>query len=128
MEKTITIDGRSVAFKSNGATPLLYKAQFGVDFFKEILKLAPLQEVKTKKNKLDSEQIDALDFEVFYNLCWVMAKSADPTIPGPIDWLAEFDEFPMLEIIDDLQGLIVSTLSSKKKKSKQPGKRKTNND
>ena len=41
MEKTIEIDGKKVGFKTNGATPLRYKAQFGKDYFKEILKFAP---------------------------------------------------------------------------------------
>ena len=42
MEKTITIDGKQVRFKSNGATPLRYKAQFGKDYFKEIMKLSTI--------------------------------------------------------------------------------------
>ena len=43
MEKTIEIDGKKIRFKTNGATPLRYKAQFGKDYFKEILKFAPLE-------------------------------------------------------------------------------------
>ena len=41
MEKIIEIDGKKIGFKTNGATPLRYKPQFGKDYFKEILKLAP---------------------------------------------------------------------------------------
>jgi hypothetical protein len=117
MEKTITIDGKQVKFKSNGATPMRYKAQFGSDFFKEIIKLAPLQDLKSKKksSKLNRDDFEALDFEVFYNICWVMAKTADPSIPEPIEWLDTFDEFPMMEIIPELQDLMLSSLSSKKK-------------
>ena len=39
-----------IQFKSNGATPLRYKAQFGKDYFKEILKLAPLEKMRKKKS------------------------------------------------------------------------------
>lgn len=46
MEKTITIDGRDVRFKSTAATPLRYKAQFHKDFFTEVLKLAQLEKLK----------------------------------------------------------------------------------
>ena len=69
MEKTIEIDGKKIRFKTNGATPLRYKAQFGKDFFKEILKLAPLEKLQGKDKKdITSEDLEALDFEVFYNI------------------------------------------------------------
>lgn len=114
MEKTIVIDGKKVSFKSNGATPLKYKAQFGQDYFKEILKMAPLEAFASKK-KMDVKSLESLDFEVFYNIAWIMAKTADPSIPEPIEWLEQFDEFPMVEIVPELQELITATIQSKKK-------------
>lgn len=115
MEKTITIDGKQVKFKTNGATPLRYKAQFGRDYFKEILKMAPLQNLSKKKN-IDAENLEALDFEVFYNMAWIMAKTADASIPEPIEWLEQFDEFPMAEIIPELQDMLLTSLQTTKKK------------
>jgi hypothetical protein len=115
MEKTITIDGKKVNFKTNGATPLRYKAQFGKDYFKEILKLAPLQNMKGKKT-ISPEVLASLDFEVFYNISWIMAKTADPTIPEPMEWLEQFDEFPMAQIIPELQELMTSSFQTSKKK------------
>jgi hypothetical protein len=116
MEKTITIDGQKVRFKSNGATPLRYKAQFGRDYLKEILKMSPLDKSKSKKKDLDSKDLEVLDFEVFYNICWIMAKTADPTIPEPIEWLEGFDEFPIAEIFPEMQELMIASLMSSKKK------------
>jgi hypothetical protein len=116
MEKTLTIDGKQVKFKSNGATPLRYKAQFGSDFFKEVMKLAPLQHLKKKKKEeINAADLESLDFEVFYNIAWVLAKTANPEIPEPLEWLDEFDEFPMIEIIPELQDMMLSTLQTKKK-------------
>jgi hypothetical protein len=112
MEKTIEIDGKKVRFKSNGATPLRYKAQFGKDYFKEILKLAPLQNIKN----ITSKDLEVLDFEVFYNIAWIMAKTAEPTIPEPLEWLEQFDEFPMSDVIPELQELMLSSFKSTKKK------------
>lgn len=114
MEKTITIDGKKINFKVNGATPLRYKAQFGKDYFKEILKLAPLERLGTKN--FTQKDLEALDFEVFYNMSWIMAKTADPTIPEPIQWLETFDTFPMIEIIPELQDLLVASFQGTKKK------------
>lgn len=115
MEKMIVIDGKETRFKTNGATPLRYKAQFGKDFFKEILKMKPLENMSGNKKSNDVKNLEAIDFEVFYNIAWIMAKTADSNIPEPITWLSEFDEFPLLEIIPEIQELITSTLQTSKK-------------
>ncbi|WP_342541049.1 hypothetical protein MHI39_08230 [Heyndrickxia sp. FSL K6-6286] len=117
MEKTITIDGRDVRFKSTAATPLRYKAQFHKDFFTEVLKLAQLEKLKDieKKKNIKIEDFEGLDFEVFYNIAWTMAKTADKDIPDPMSWLDEFDEFPMIEIVPELFGMAIASLQSKKK-------------
>jgi hypothetical protein len=116
MEKTVEIDGKKVRFKSNGATPLRYKAQFGKDYFKEILKLAPLQKLQGSKKGFSPEDLQHLDFEVFYNISWIMAKTADPTIPEPLEWLEQFEEYPMAEIIPQLQDLMMASFQTTKKK------------
>ena len=112
MEKTLVIDDKKVRFKTNGAIPLRYKAQFGKDYFKEIFKMLPI--ARMGKNP-KPEELESLDFEVFYNVAWIMAKTADPTIPEPIEWLGEFEEFPIADIFPELQDLMMATLQSKKK-------------
>jgi hypothetical protein len=116
MEKTIEIDGKKVRFKTTGATPLRYKAQFGKDYFKEILKLAPLQKLQGDSKSITNEDMQHLDFEVFYNISWIMAKTADPTIPEPMEWLEQFDVFPMAEVIPELQDLMMASFQTTKKK------------
>lgn len=126
MEKTIIIDGQSIQLKSTAATPLRYKAQFKRDFFSELLKLAKLfagqegtsEDVKEDGidlSKISWEALDHLDFEVFYNFVWVLAKSADHSIPDPLDWLDQFDEFPIKEIFPQITDLLSSSIQSKKK-------------
>lgn len=112
MEKTITIDGKDVRFKSTGATVLRYKAQFGRDFFADIMKLQVLSKLGKQPT---AEQLQSIEIEVLYNLCWVLAKTADKSIPEPMEWLDTFDEFPIIEIIPQLQDLLISTFQSKKK-------------
>lgn len=117
MEKIIIIDGKKVPFKTNGAVPMRYKAQFGKDYFKEILKMLPLaQKKRKKKDEIDVADLEVLDFEVFYNVAWVMAKTADPNIPEPIEWLSSFEEFPLIEVFTEIQDLMNATLQSTKKK------------
>lgn len=115
MEKTIVIDGKHVRFKTNGAIPLRYKAQFHSDYFKDIFKMFPIAKLKGKKNVAEKD-LELLDFGVFYNAAWVMAKTADPEIPEPITWFSTFEEFPIAEIFPELQELMIATLETSKKK------------
>lgn len=117
MEKIIIIDGKQIKFKSNGATPLRFKAQFAKDFFKEILKLLPLAKLADEpQTEFDVKNLEILDFEVFYQIAWTMAKTANSTIPEPVEWLEQFDEFPLAEIIPELQELMLSAFQTTKKK------------
>lgn len=103
----MTIDGRQVKFKSTGAFLLRYKAQFGRDALQDIFKL---QDAVDSKNRI--KNIDALDLEVFYNLVWTLAKTADPSIPPPLEWLDTFGEFPLAEIVPEVIDLIFSSLGT----------------
>lgn len=114
MEKILTIDGRQVAFKSTGAFMLRYKAQFGRDAVQDLYKLQQVVDVGGQ-----IADASALDLEVFYNLVWTLAKTADPTIPPPLEWLDTFGEFPLIDIIPEVVDMMFSSLTvsvqSKKK-------------
>lgn len=113
----IEIDGKQIRFKTNGAIPLRYKAQFGRDYFKDILKMLPMNDMKKKKkDDMDVKSLESLDFEVFYNIAWVYAKAGNPEIPEPITWLESFEEFPIGDVMDGMQDLMIATLASSKKK------------
>jgi hypothetical protein len=107
MEKILIIDGRQVKFKSTGAFLLRYKAQFGRDALQDILRI---QSAIDNKGRI--KNIDTLDLEVFYNLVWTLAKTADPSIPPPMEWLDEFSEFPLMDIIPEIVDMIFSCLTS----------------
>ena len=106
MEKIITIGDRPVKFKSTGATLLRYKLQFQRDMLTDLLRLE-----KAINNK-DEEDINIIDLEMFYNLLWTFAKTADKTIEPPLEWLDSFDEFPIFDIIPELQDLIFSNFKT----------------
>lgn len=116
MEINIKIDGKDVSFKSNGATAKRYMMQFQRDLLKDILGMGVVG-IDLKKAS-DVEKIqwmrDNIDFNMFYDIAWVFAKTATPTIPEPLTWLDGFDEFPILEIVEPLQNLLAKTIGSKK--------------
>lgn len=107
MEKILNIDGSQVKFKSTGAFLLRYKAQFGRDALQDIYKL---QNAINENNEIT--HIETLNIEVFYDLVWTLAKTADPTIPPPMEWLDGFSEFPLIDILPELIDMIFSCLTS----------------
>lgn len=117
MEINLKIDGKDVPFKSNGAVAKRYMMQFQRDLLKDILSMGVANIDFT--NSTDEEKVnwmrENIDFNMFYDIAWVFAKSANPSIPEPITWLESFDEFPIIEIIEPLQELLVKTIGSKKK-------------
>lgn len=119
MEKTLTIDGKQVRFKSTAATTYRYKTQFGRDFFADLLKMYPLMQLQDKgvdTDNLDYQTLQHIDFEVLYNIVWVLAKTADKSIPEPEEWLDGFEEFPIMDILPELQELIAKSMGTSKKK------------
>lgn len=119
MEKTIYIDEKPVRLRSTAALAKLYKAQFGRDYFADLLKLAKASGGAKKTGKLNLaqlsfENLDHFDMEMVYDLVWTMAKAADPSVPDPITWLDGFDTFPMGDILPQIQELITVQKTKKK--------------
>ena len=110
MEKILNIDGKMVKFKSTGASLLRYKMEFRRDALQDFYKL--LDSVSETDDGYEIEDINALELDVFYNLCWVLAKTGDPSIGTLIEWLDTFDRFPVLEILPDVVELFLSCLTS----------------
>lgn len=111
MEKTIKIDGRDVTFKSTGALPKRYKMQFQRDFFADLMSM----EGAIKNKKLTADDIRKINFDVFYDVAWCLAKTADPKLPDPLTWLDGFETFPIVEIMPEIQDMLAATIASSKK-------------
>lgn len=116
------IDGQEVRLKSTAATPIRYKAQFKKDYFSELLKLAKTFDFlkvggdgTVEIANMSDEAIDRFDLEPLYNFVWVLAKCADNTIPAPLEWLDNFDSFPMEEVFTEITDLLGHSIESKKK-------------
>ena len=120
LEKTIVIDNKQVRLKATAALPKRYKAQFGRDYFADLMKVAKVFGKGMKRNfgiqDISFASLDHMDMEVFYDIIWAMAKTADRTIPDPLEWLDGFDAFPLKEIMDDVKELLTDTMPTSKKK------------
>ncbi|WP_249659406.1 hypothetical protein [Lysinibacillus fusiformis] len=115
MEITLTIDDQPVKFKSSGAVPKRYKMQFGRDFFKDLIGMGIVN--KDYSDLHENNQLEAIkqiDFDMFYDIAWTLAKTADEKIPDPMTWLDSFETFPIVDIVAELQDILAATISSKK--------------
>ena len=93
LEKTVTISGREVKFRSSATVPRLYRIKFKRDIFKDMAKLERSYKGKTK----EGEELQIKDLEIFENVAYIMAYHADHSIPGTIDeWLDQFETFSII--------------------------------
>ncbi|MDK6685811.1 hypothetical protein [Aerococcus sp. UMB8623] len=124
MSKIIQIDGRDVKLATNGATAILYKKEFGRDFFSDLLILikslsgaytATEEQQNLNLNDLTYEELSHLDLTVLYRLVYIMAKTANPDLPDLMTWLASFEEFPVADILPDTLENLYGLLQRSKK-------------
>lgn len=116
----IDVDGHEVSFKASAATPRIYRQLFRRDIYRDLEKLT---------EAIDSDDpLDAVNLEIFENLSYVMARSADPeNVPDDIDaWLDQFEIFSIYAILPkiiELWGLNAeSQVQSKKNYIQRKGK------
>ena len=99
MEKTITISGKEVRFRSSATVPRLYRIKFKRDIFKDLSKLEKSYKGKTQ----EGEELQIEDLEIFENVAYIMAYHADHSIPGTIDeWLEQFEMFSIYEVLPEI--------------------------
>lgn len=109
IQKTVTINGVEVKFRSSATIPRLYRLKFGRDIFKDLAKLE--KSYKGKAENGAAFQVD--DLEIFENVAYIMAFHADNTIPGNIDdWLDQFEMFSIYEILPEILELWGSNLQT----------------
>ena len=124
LQKTVTISGKEVTFRSSATIPRLYRIKFKRDIFKDLSKLENSYKAKGGK---DNSSLEIEDLEIFENVAYIMAYHADHTIPDTIDeWLDQFEMFSIYEVLPEILELwganLITDVSSKKNSAKAAGK------
>ena len=123
MEKTITIDGRSVPFRATAAIPRLYRIKFGRDIMQDMRDIQQAVE----KARGGEEPSPGKRREVLENAAYLMARHADPDMEAHTveDWLDGFDTFSIYEVFPELLELWrankATLVESKKKRTRWTG-------
>lgn len=116
MEKTLEFGGKNVTFKSNMKTLLIYKAQTGREYLSDVVNLGEIVKYDDKGNVLKGEcNLAALNTELLCTVAWAMARTADKNVPELYDWLDEFDEFPIMTVLNELMPMITKSIKADKK-------------
>ncbi len=110
LEKTVTICGKDVKFRSSATIPRLYRIKFKRDIFKDLSQLEKSYKAKASE---DGSTLEIEDLEIFENVAYIMAYHADHSIPGTIDeWLDQFEMFSIYEILPEILELWGSNLQA----------------
>lgn len=120
LQKTVTISGHEVAFRSSATVPRLYRTKFKRDIFKDLSRL----EASVRRKSADGS-FEIEDLEIFENVAYIMAYHADNTIPNSIDeWLDQFEMFSIYEVLPEILELwgqnLITDVNAKKNSIPQP--------
>lgn len=107
MVRTVMIDGKEVPFRASAAIPRLYRIKFRRDILQD---MATIQAC-LKESDENASTIPLTALELFENVAYLMAKHADPSIPGSVDeWLAEFGTFSIYSVFPVIEEMWVANI------------------
>ena len=106
MRKTINIAGKDVELKATASTIRKYRNWFGRDLLEDFKKI--------QKASVGGAEATTDVIEIIEDLTYVMARQADPSLPGNVDdWLDSFDAFPIQDFAVDVVSLWAASLQVK---------------
>ena len=125
MDKTIMISGQPVVFRKTAGTMMRYKRQFGRELSPDLAKIYDMLPLLDQYTNSSTEETEALteeqkearkiaaaklvmsiETEYMYDIAFIMAQQADPSIVDEIEWLDRFDDLNILQLFVQLMPLI----------------------
>lgn len=120
MEKTLKIDGKDVQFKATSGTFRRYRFHFRRDLLTDMQALGKRVKKLKDKKTTDELELKPAELEMFENIAWTLAKTADDTIPGIDDWLDGFETFSIYEILPELMTILSANMETTVKPKNHP--------
>ena len=114
------ISGRPVVFRKTAGTMLRYKRQFGRELYPDLVQIYSLlpmlkkyrddarkPDEYTEEEKVELAQaVLGIESEWMYDVAFIMAQQADPSITDELAWLDSFEDFNILSVFIQLMPLI----------------------
>ena len=83
--RDIPVGSTTIPMRASALIPRLYRVKFGRDIMRDMMRLQKNMHAAQDNPDVD---LDAADLTIFEDVAWIMAKHADPSIPGdPDEWL-----------------------------------------
>lgn len=131
MDKTIIISGQPVVFRKTAGTMMRYKRQFGRELSPDLAKIYDIIPLLTQYTGEEAEQNEdltleqrdeqkkardiaaaklvlSIETEYMYDIAFIMAQQADPSIVDEMEWLDRFDSMNIMDVFIQLLPLIQS--------------------
>lgn len=129
MDKTIIIDGQQVVFRKTAGTMMRYKRQFGRELSPDLAKIYDIIPLLTQYTDSEAEPEEGLtdeqrkaqkkahdiaaaklvlsiETEYMYDIAYIMAAQADPSIVDQMEWLDRFNSMNIMDVFMQLLPLI----------------------
>lgn len=138
MTRTVMIDGQEVPLRASASIPRLYRIKFHRDIMQDMVAIRnAVEKASREAREAASRQVEAGEgtegqpletassiplecLEMFENVAYLMAKHADPAVPGTVEeWLDGFDTFSIyavFPVISEMWDENVKTMSVPAKK------------
>lgn len=138
MIRTLEFGNKEVRLSNNISWTMIYRDQFGhdivsalvpmlaagldviSDFLGDVDTSQPVNAADIMKNIDGDALLDALahlsgvEFVDLINITWAMAKAVDDSLPEPMRWVKDFDEFPVDVIAPEVAKLAFKGMVSTK--------------
>ena len=110
MDAKIRIADREVPVRKTGGTVLRYKRQFGREFLTDLQKILVLRSSLTPDMTSEEKAKIVLSAETewMYDILFIMAQQADPTMTDELEWLDRFDDFNVWQVFDQVMPLLIA--------------------
>lgn len=129
MDKTIMISGQPVVFRKTAGTMMRYKRQFGRELNPDLAKIYDILPLLSQYTNPENEQdkslteeqiaekkkeqeiaaaklVMSIETEFMYDVAFIMAQQADPSITDELEWLDRFEDLNILNLFVQLMPLI----------------------
>lgn len=126
MEGLLRVDGREIRLKATAATPIRYRSEFGVDFFRDVYRFGVSGNVIQKSNDgqtVSDAEWATVELDGLYRILWAFAKEADKDILPFLDWIESFDILPFEECAKAITPIISKLMQAKKPSNPTPASR-----
>lgn len=91
MERTFEVEKKEMGVKCSAGTVRTYRNLFGRDL---ILDMGNLE-----KELVETKMLSAPSEEIAENVCYVMAKEYDESLPSMTEWLSGFSPFFVYSVV-----------------------------